>query len=143
MEYLYRNIHTGAYWTSTRDPKDWNENDWENNDWENPVAQISVFSCQLDKENHIFLSYHELHLQAFSALHRHNIAATGFLMVSETHRDRFRWISSYRRPTFYQPDYSLPALDHCVLQPLDGTRMPDPGEILNIIPEGTNVKSHH
>lgn len=139
MEYLYLNIHTGAYWTSTRNGKV-NQSNWEENSWENPVAQLTVFSCHLDKDNCIFLSHHELHFQAYSVMHCHNIVATGWLMVSEKHRDRFRWISSYRQPTFYQRDYSLRALDHCVVLPLDGTRMPEPGEILNIIPEGMNAK---
>ena len=138
MEYLYLNIHTGAYWTSTRNEK------MSLNSWENPVVQLTVFSCHLDKHNLIHLSYYELEFQAYSALHSHNIAVTGLLFISEKHRDRFRWISSYP-PRFITIDTSLPrnlCYTPCVIQPLDGNRMPEPGEILNIIPEGANVKAH-
>lgn len=134
MEYLYIDIHTGAYWTSTRNGKT-NPEDCEENGWEKPVFRVAVLSCEKEETSRVVLRFYESWSRP-----QFSYAELGWLFVSGKYGDRFRAVG-WAYAGFYNPIHTnYRPIARFFIEPLDGNRMPEPGEMLDIIPEGANLE---
>ena len=119
-EYLYLNIKTGAYYTVTR-------NGIRNPEsWEKPAQPLTVFSCCPDVG---FAGF-------FRLVYYDAFVIPGWMLVSPIHGGRFRAMGIRG---FYQPIDLNDRSDVIIIEPLDGTRMPKPNEVLHIIPTNANA----